>query len=578
MMKNTAFWILAITLFLVGGAHAESSKQLKKRLCISPGAAESYLQRNSAHLRRSLSANDSPTSISVSGNIVVVEASSELVIIPNEFDLKEKTIRFDPSVQGRYTYSVVSGNFNANASTTLTLGDDDSYELSFGGFRFPFGGKTHDRAFINSNGSITFERGDTEPPDAEALLSGPPRIAVLFADLDPEASGTVYLNQSADSLTVTWLKVPEFFNQNQFGYGENTFQVVLYSSGRIELNYSREITATQAVLGLIAGNGNQRVRNVDFTKGTSHARPSFSFIEDFRNHESLDIAALLHTFYRSQKDEYDFVTLVSNFELTPIPGVQAFAINVQNSVKGIGDPSGRGRATFNDTSRYGSAQRLQNITFLGNIREYPSDPNHDLSDTFTSTLEILAHEVGHRWLAYPKLTRDGAASGLLLGRDKSHWSFFLDSDGSFLEGNQLQQSGSSSFSTATPFTKYSGLDLYLMGLIPPEDVKDSFIVQGARDFSPRFSFLPESSPQPNIRFKGSALTVRIEDIIAANGARNPDAASSQKKFQHVFVLIVKKDDPASVEDLNYLESVRVQWERYFSEKTDRLAELISGVK
>lgn len=577
MMKNTAFWILTISLFLVGEAHAGSSKQLKKRLCVSPAAAESYLRLNSPHHQKLRSPNDPGTSISINGNIVVVEAGSELVIIPNEFDLKEKTIRFDPAVQSRYTYSVVSGNFNADASTTLTLGDDDSYELSFGAFRFPFGGKTYDRAFVNSNGNITFERGDTEPPDAEALLSGPPRIAALFADLDPEASGTVYLNQSTDSLTITWLKVPEFFNQNEFGYGENTFQVVLYSSGRIELNYSREITATQAVLGLIAGNGNQRVRNVDFSQGTSHARPSFSFIEDFRNQESLDIAALLQTFYRSQKDEYDFVTLFSNFELSPIPSVQAFAINVQNSVKGIGDPSGRG-ATFNDTRRYGSAQRLQNITFLGNLREYPSDPNRDLSDTFTSVLEILAHEVGHRWLAYPKLTRDGANSSLLLGRDQSHWSFFLDSDGSFLEGNQLQQSGSSSFSTSTPFNKYSDLDLYLMGFISHEEVKDTFVVQGARDFSPRFSFVSESSPQPDIRFKGSALTVRVTDIIEANGARNPDAAASQKKFQHVFVLIVKRDDPATSEDLNYLETVRVQWERYFSEKTDGLAELTSGVK
>ncbi len=578
MKRFTGALILISWIFLCQGIYADGPKPHAKRNCVSPSAAEKYLALTTSGQRRVRSGITSDSSVSVNGNIVVVDASSKLLILGNAFDLKDKTVRFDPTSKSRYTFTLLPGTFGADVSSTLTVGDDDFYELIFDGFLFPFAGKTYDRCFVNSNGSITFEKGDPEPPDAETLLSGPPRIAAFFADLDPESAGTVYLNQTSDSLTVTWLKVPEFFNENQFAFGQNTFQIVLYSSGRIDLNYSKEITATEAITGIIAGNGNPKLKAVDFSKNTSRSQASPSFIENFRNYESVDIAPLLQTVYAGQKDEYDFVSLFSNFELTPVPGTQAFAINVQNDVAGIGNPAGRGKSIFQDSKKYGSAKRLQNITFFGNLREFPSDPNRDLANTYASMLEILAHEVGHRWLSYVKFSRDGGKSELLLGRDKSHWSFFLDSDGSFLEGNQIQRTGSNSFSTTTPFTGYSDLDLYLMGLLAPEEAEDAFLVEDANQFSPAYNFSAQSSPEPGIKFRGSAAPVRMEDIIAANGKRSPDTASSQKKFQHLFVLIVKQDNPAAQEDLAYLELLRVQWEQYFSAATGGRAQISTGVK
>ena len=43
---------------------------------------------------------------------------------------------------------------------------------------------------------------------------------------------------------------------------------------------------------------------------------------------------------------FDFVSLLSNFNLTPVPEAQAFAINVQNDVRGIGNPASRGPQSF----------------------------------------------------------------------------------------------------------------------------------------------------------------------------------------------------------------------------------------
>jgi hypothetical protein len=338
------------------------------------------------------------------------------------------------------------------------------------------------------------------------------------------------------------------------------------------------MTASEALTGILPGYGKAQLRRVDFSRGVMKGRPGAAIMENFHDYESIDVPAVMQSFYRKYKDRYDFVTLLSNFDLTPIPGAQAFAINVQNDVKGIGNPGSRSKPTFKDTARYGSAGKLQNITFLGNINQYPSDPNSALPDTYTSVLQILAHEVGHRWLTYVKLSQDGRASDSLLGRDSSHWSFFYDSDGSFLEGNQIQQKSGSSFKTGRPFTGYSKLDLYLMGLIPADEVPSSFLVEGANDFSPTFDFSAESAPEPDVSFRGSARTVTMDEIIAANGARKPDSLSSQKTFNQLFILIVKKDSPASAENLAVVEQLRTSWERYFSDATAGKGKIYTNVQ
>ena len=561
-MKRIAFLILIAV--LVAGT-ASAAPPAKKKGCASPRAAAQFLNVRVTEARRAAVASE-PV-VFTSGNVVVLEADPELLIVANPFDLKQNAVRFLPAPHNRYTYSLIPYSFNAEAADTIAMKDDDSKELPFQYFAFPFAGKSYSRCFVNSNGNITFDLGDIEPPNVDTLLDGPPRIAPFFADLDPETSGTVYVKQNPDTVIITWLKVPEFFSQDQFAYGQNTFQVVLYKDGRIDLIYSNEMTATQALIGVVPGYGKAQLRFADFSRGTLKGRPSGALIENFHDYESVDIPGVMNAFYAKYGDSYDFVTLASNFDLTPVPGAQAFAINVQNDVKGIGNPSSRGNALFRDTARYGSAGRLQNITFIGKIHQYPADPGSALPDTYTSLLQILAHEVGHRWLSYVKVLQDGASSDLLLGRDGSHWSFFFDSEGSFLEGNQIVPKSQTSFLTSRPFTGYSTLDLYLMGLIPASEVDPSFVVLGPSDFSPSFEFTAESAPEPDVAFSGSARPVTVDDVIAANGARKPDVSASQKTFNHIFILIVKKSAPATNEEIALIEQLRNAWGSYFAAAT-----------
>jgi len=563
MKRTVAVFVIALVWLCSTVAIAADKKQKRKPFCASPQVVEKYLSAKS----KKLSAKSiSETIVSSTGDVVVVEADSQLLVVPNPFDLPGKQVVFEPVIRNRYSYVSDNAHFDSDASDPLSIEDDDSTELTLNDFAFPFAGKAYKQLFVNSNGNITFDSGDPEPPNLENLMDGPPRIAAFFADLDPESAGSILVRQTKDFATITWFKVPEFFSHDQFAYGENTFQIILYPTGRIDLVYSSDLSATQALVGVVPGYGRSTLRLVDFSHSRLKGRPAASFIEDFRNYESIDIPNLMKSVYGQIPDHFDFVTLISNFSLTPVPEARAFSINVQNDVRGIGNPSSRGSSIFRDQKKYGSNDKLQNITFLGNIHEYPSNPDQTIPDTYTSLLQVLAHEVGHRWLAYAKVERDGRAQDLLLGRDESHWSFFLDSDASFLEGNQIDSHGTT-FVTSMPFQGYSRLDLYLMGFLKPEDVRDTFIVEGARRFSPDFPFAPESSPEPDVSFQGSAHSVKIDDIIAANGNREPDSSTSQKSFRHLFVLIVKKENPSTPEELTAVDQLRREWESFFSKAT-----------
>lgn len=563
MKRTSAVFVIGLICLCCTVGIAADKKEKRKQLCVSPQTVEKYLSAKSKKLS---SKSVSETIISSTGDVVVVEADSQLLVVPNPFDLNGKQVEFEPVIRNRYSYVSSNARFDSDASDPLSIEDDDSTELTLTDFAFPFAGKAYKQLFVNSNGNITFDSGDPEPPDLENLMDGPPRIAAFFADLDPESAGSILVRQTRDFATITWFKVPEFFSHDQFAYGENTFQIILYATGRIDLVYADDLTATQALVGIVPGYGRSTLRLVDFSRSRLKGRPAASFLEDFRNYESIDIPNLMKSVYGQIPDAFDFVTLLSNFNLTPVPEAQAFSINVQNEVRGIGNPSARGSSIFRDQKKYGSNDKLQNITFLGNIHDYPSNPNQTIPDTYTSLLQVLAHEVGHRWLAYTKLERDGRAQDLLLGRDKSHWSFFFDSDASFLEGNQIDSRGTT-FVTLMPFQGYSRLDLYLMGFLKPEDVRDTLVVEGARRFSPNFPFAPESSPEPDVSFQGSAHPVKIDDIIAANGKREPDSSTSQKSFRHLFVLIVKKENPSTSEELAAVDQLRREWESSFSKAT-----------
>ena len=79
-------------------------------------------------------------------------------------------------------------------------------------FAFQFFSANERTAFVNSDGNITFREGDSASTDRSVgrLLTGPPRVALFLADLDPSAGGGVFVNSASDQYTVTWCNVRGF--------------------------------------------------------------------------------------------------------------------------------------------------------------------------------------------------------------------------------------------------------------------------------------------------------------------------------------------------------------------------------
>src|SRR5690606_13133150 len=128
----------------------------------------------------------------------------------NPFNLNGRTLRFIPSPDTRaYRYELGPGSYDESATASGTivenLRDDDSreFQLSFG---FRFFGVENRSFYLNSDGNITFGAGDAEITDRSLgrFLSGPPRIAALFRDLDPNRSGSVRVQNEANRAVITW--------------------------------------------------------------------------------------------------------------------------------------------------------------------------------------------------------------------------------------------------------------------------------------------------------------------------------------------------------------------------------------
>jgi hypothetical protein len=182
-----------------------------------------------------------------------------------------------------------------------------------------------------------------------------------------------------------------------------------------------------------------------------------------------------------------------------------------------------------------------------------------------SSLSVLGHEVGHRWLAQARFLDGGVSSGDLLGRDEVHWSFFMDTDASHLEGNDIEDQGGGRFRTTAAALRYSALDQYLMGLRPASEVPPFFVVRapggtpGGTD--------PGRTPRSSISFTGVRKDVTIEDVVAAIGPRSPAFPEAPRELSQAFVFVSLTGTPSAA-DLDKVERLRQAWPGFHAASTD----------
>ena len=488
------------------------------------------------------------------GEIAVLRDEGDLILPANAFDLKGVGLRFTRNAQGGYDVRQIDAAFRTALGNRITLTDDDSVRADVS-FSFQFYGSTEQTAFVNSDGNITFGEGDNASTDRSVgrLLTGPPRVAPFLADLDPSAGGGVFVNSASDQYTITWCNVRGFDTSNT-----TSAQATLLPDGVIELKYGTGIALADAVVGVSPGRTSS-FRTADLSTPGPTAGGAAAFGERFAQNPDLDVVSTATAFYRTHPDSYDQLVIWTD---TSVVSGEAFAFEstIANEIQGIG-------VDVYDLSRqFGSAGRLRSFTMMDRLGKYPDDPAASFLGE-NNTLSVLGQEAGHRWLAYFNF-RDhtGQQSEELLGRDLAPWSFFMDSDASVMEGNDIEDLGGGSFRTAGAVRRYSRLDQYAMGLLAPAEVPPFFYVQSPVNMSQQKT--KESAPQTGVTFNGTRRDVLIDDVIAIHGNRVPAAADSPRVHRQAFLYIVGAGRSVDGGQVAKVDRIRLQWESFFLQATD----------
>ncbi|MBU5613524.1 carboxypeptidase regulatory-like domain-containing protein [Geomonas azotofigens] len=259
-------------------------------------------------------------------------------------------------------------------------------------------------------------------------------------------------------------------------------------------------------------------------------------------------------YFRTHADAVDFLVILSNFDYAmPDSEAKGFYLGVKNDTQGIG------QALFDNSPSFGSAGKLYGTIDLGNVTALAANPYGPKLD---ETIITLNHELMHRFGAYVRFKNpDGSLNDALLGRDAAHWSYLLDTQGSVMYGNGWRDNGDGTYTSTAMQNGFSPLDLYLMGMIPKEQVSPMLLIENP-------SIDKNQIPQLGAKVTGTAKTVTVDDIIAAEGTRIPDASVSRKSFKVGFVLLMTPGGTTTTATAA-IETLRTAWAGKLAELTRR---------
>ena len=517
------------------------------------GVLDSVWNHRTARERGLLRPLAPATSNEDAGEIAVLRDEGDLFRAANIYDLRDVTLRYAANDDGGYDVTHMgAAAWRSSLGNALTLDDDDSTPLALS-FEFPFYSITHGSAFVNSDGNITFEEGDSASTarGVSRLLSGPPRVALFLSDLDPSAGGGVYSHAGADAATVTWCDVPGFESQST-----TTVQVSLLSTGVIEMTFDAGIGLGEAIVGVSPGRTTE-FESVDLSNTAGADGGAAAVGERFAVRGELDTVAVARKFLQTHPDAYDQVVIWTDQPI--LFDAFAYEVTIGNRIQGIG------QAIYEIPADFGS-DTLTSIVVMGWLGKYSDDPEKKVSRENT-TLSLLGHETGHRWLAFMEFSNhDRERSEALLGRQRAHWSFFFDSDASMMEGNDIEDLGGGSFRTVAAVERYSALDQYAMGLRHDYEVPAFFYVEAPTNAMPPAR--GTGSPQVGVTFNGTKREVLMADVIEIEGVRVPSADESPRVHRQAFVYVVGNGREANPDHVTRLDTIRRQWKPFFATATD----------
>lgn len=504
-------------------------------------------------------------------NVLVLEDDGTILTPADPVPLAGKRLTFVPAPDGGYGTRIGPSRGLLRRGTPLDFSQADGVARIALDTPVTFFGEKYGEIHVHPQGLVSFggpltatARADGSGQLLSGILSGPPAIAALWNELQPPSENLgrgVFVDQSGGAVMVTWYQTPSTRPAGQ----PNTFRLTIAADGTIDLDYGA-LATRWGIVGITPGSARDGVKMTDFA-GTPKVAPRTATLAWYHDLPQLNEIALARAVYARVPDRFQFLTA---FTTQPVDGpTPVWSTTVRNADRGIGMP------IFDHGAVFGSST-LEHVVVMNDVALYADDPTQSpVAPGYAyapSTLAILAHEVGHRWLAYA-----GAAEQGLAGPD-GHWSYVLDSGASFLGGNDIRANPDGSFSTIGAMQSYGPLDRYLMGFARANEVPPFFIVDDAHDFEPPANHSgellgPESHPEVGVRFQGTRRDLTLDDVRARIGDRQPDAQSARTAFRMATVLVVPSGGRADATQIEKVERIRRAFGPFFREATGHRARL-----
>jgi hypothetical protein len=261
----------------------------------------------------------------------------------------------------------------------------------------------------------------------------------------------------------------------------------------------------------------------------------------------VDFVAAYQLFRTGHGDDYDFLTFFvdTNSRMPPVCGC-SFASKIFNNIQGIGVGPLNGRPGW-------GTSRLQGFHFI--------NQGH-----FPIWRYVMLQEYGHQFAAFARYRDTITGTTMtdhLLNGVLAHWALNLDDDKSPMDYDtnnwvELPNGQFRKVNLNSDERTYCNLDLYLMGLLGPNEVGE-------------FNMLRNVAPVPNSTtdFTATPARLSIQNFIAQEGPRIPNVAAAPKYWRQAFIVLT--NDIHRVHDLvDTIDNLRLRWERDFVQATKRL--------
>jgi uncharacterized protein (TIGR03437 family) len=260
----------------------------------------------------------------------------------------------------------------------------------------------------------------------------------------------------------------------------------------------------------------------------------FATVLNSRNQFQPDIAGVLRRVYQTIGDDYDFVHFQTG-NLDYVDNRYHFAVKNQTS--------GIGLTQFDNSAEFGARGKMAGITVF---------PNSHFIDGVDGS---ISHELGHQWIQFvrdpglegrPHWPISSMATGIM------GWSDPVSSQGLDFPC-RLVDAGGGRYTVqfagaASPM--FNDFDLYLMGVIPPSEVRPQIVVTSPQKINAARTqgcggFTGGLNP-------GEYRVYTIDDLLQAAQPRNPSSANSQKSFR-LMTVVVSNDRLLNADEMAYYE-------------------------